>query len=330
MSDWNSVEREIRGTVQARLAPAEVASVEQLPTLPHSVVARVTLDDGRCLIFKRAGAAGFAPSVRKELIVNRDVLSQLPRGVAPAYVGGSVGDADGRLPWLLTADLSATHASAALATPPTQHLIEQFVDALACTHAQSTALDLPALFADVAGDVWVHDGAEHVPAVLDAFLHEYRDGRFPPRTYELIETIRDNVNGLARLLSQHAVLLHGDAHYGNALYREDGAVLLDWALAVIGPGEVDLCHALAMNLPRYFSSEYEPGLLRRYAAVCSEWGMPTSEQDVLHRYRTCLLLTVIVATGMRTVPGIEERVWSYLFTNAVHAAVDHESIELLR
>lgn len=79
---------------------------------------------------------------------------------------------------------------------------------------------------------------------------------------------------------------------------------------MIGPGAVDLAHALALKLPRLFSSEYEEQLLRRYAETCALHGHEVREADVRERYRQCLLLTIVVAVGMRSVPVMAERVWS--------------------
>lgn len=299
--------------------------VELLVTLPHSLVARVQNSDGIRMLFKQAGRPEFSPGMRKELIVNRDVLSQLPDAVGPAFIDGN---ATAELPWILFEDVTASHAAATIA-PPTLKTVELFVDSLARTHSQARSLPLLDLFGNVEGDVRVSDGAEHVPAVLDEFLRRTDTSQFPPRCHELIASIRDNIPRLAQLLSAEETLVHGDAHFRNALYADDSALLIDWALAVIGPGEVDLAHALAMNLPRLHSSEYEADLFRRYAATCSLHGYNTNEASVADRYRKCLLLTVVVAVGMNTVPGITEQVWTFLFTNAVHSALDHDVMELL-
>jgi hypothetical protein len=301
------------------------AAIEALSTLPHSRVYRITLGDRRRVILKHAGAAEFAEGMRKELVVNRDVVAKLPRKVAPALLDGS---AEGGLPWLLFEDISVSHHSVSAARPPAFEHIRKFVQALATSHAQSARLDLADLFSEVNGDIRVTDGSEGVAGVLDRFLHEVEADRFPPRSYDLIRKIRDNVPRIIELLSGQSVLIHGDAHFGNALYADD-ALLLDWALAVIGPGEVDLCHAVAMNLPRYFASEYESAVVGEYVRTCCDLGQNVGEHSVMDRYRRCLLLTVIVATGMKSVAGIQDRVWSYLFTNAVHSAIDHDSASFL-
>ena len=314
--------RDVFGSLDPSLT---VTHAEAMSTLPHSFVSRVTVDDGKTLIFKQAGSEQFAVGMQKELIVNRDILSKVPEKVAPALLHCSEATT---LPWLVFEDISVSHKPISLGRAPNFRYIEKFVQALAKTHAQSAKLDLQALFLNVQGDVRVDDGAEHVVPVLAQFLHTCEPDRFPPRTYDLIKKIRDNIPKIVSLLSGPAVLLHGDAHYGNALYADD-AMLIDWALAVMGPGEVDLCHALAMNLPRFFASEYEPAAIREYVQTCSIFGRELNEGEVLDRYRMCLLLTVIVAVGMQTVAGMPETVWSYMFTNAVHSAIDHDSMAYL-
>jgi hypothetical protein len=99
-----------------------------------------------------------------------------------------------------------------------------FVDSLARTHSQARTLPLRDLFRNVEGDISVSDGAEHVPAVLDEFLRRTDSSRFPPRCYELIGRIRDNVPRIAKLLSDDETLVHGDAQFRNAIYAEDSAL----------------------------------------------------------------------------------------------------------
>ena len=310
----------------------DVARVEPLATLDHSYVASVRLGDGTALVFKQAGAPQFAPGICKELVVNRDVLAQLHSRIAPAMVSS---DADGERPWMLFEDIGATHAAIALATPPSLAHVRAFVSTLARIHAQTAALELEPLFRDVHGDVRVTDGGEAVAEVLDAFLAGDEIGQFPPRVRELVARLRDRIPALRDGLDAGLpVLVHGDAHFGNAMYRvgEDGdvdALLLDWALAVIGPGEVDLAHALAMNLPRLHGSEYEMEMLAEYVRVCAEHGLSRRIEDVRQGYRLGLLSSVIVSVGMQQVPGMSPTIWSHVLTNAVHATLQHDAAELL-
>ncbi len=298
-------------------------SVEALNTLPHSFVARVR-SGGASMIFKQAGSPAFAPGVRKELIVNRDVLRQFPIRVGPALVRSDEHD---EIPWMLFEDVAATHAPAPYQPPAYRH-IEAFVRALAHTHAHAREFDLDALFAHVPGDRYITDGSEHVPAVLDSFLQTIERDRFPPATFGLIEAIRDNIDRVASEQSFDATIVHGDAHFANAFYtlheREVDAVLLDWALAVIGPGEADLAHALGMNLPRFMSCAYEKDLLDVYTETQIRDGFAIERGEVDERFRRALLVTVVVAVGMKSVPGMLDQVWSYLFVNAVETALEHD------
>ena len=299
-------------------------SIDALNTLPHSFVARVRRGSGASMIFKQAGSPAFAPGVRKELIVNRDVLRQLPVRVGPALVHSDEHD---EIPWMLFEDVAATHGPPPNQPPAHRH-IEAFVRALAHTHAHAREFDLDALFANVPGDRYITDGSEHVSAVLDGFLNTIERDRFPAPTFLLIEAIRDNIDRVAREQSFDATIVHGDAHFANAFYasgeREVDAVLLDWALAVIGPGEADLAHALGMNLPRFMSRAYEQDLLDVYAETQIRDGFAIERGDVYERFRRALLITVIVAIGMKSVPGMLDQVWSYLFINAVETALEHD------
>ena len=299
--------------------------IEPLVTLPHSFVARVRRAGQSPLLFKQAGSPDFAPGIRKELIVNRDVLGRFSAPVGPAFVAG---DESAAMPWILFEDLAVSHSAPHSQTPPYAQ-IEAFVASLARTHVQARALPLQDFFANVPGHVHISDGGEYVPQVLDAFLQEVDGERFPPRGYALVRKIRDNIPLIAQMLPDDQTLVHGDAHFGNAMYAAGDALLIDWAQAVIGPGEVDLAHALAMNLPRLFSSEYEEQLIRSYVETCGIYGHQASEADVLERYRRCLLLTVVVAVGMRTVPGMSDQVWGFLFANTLHAALDHDVLTFL-
>jgi len=302
-----------------------IIDVTNLTTLPHSSVTRIALDNNQSVILKLAGADEFSDRIRKELLVNRNILSKLGDKVAPTLLAS---DATTDQPWMLFEDLSPAYYPASFGAAPTYRYITMFVRALAKSHAHSSRIDLRRAFGDIPGDVHVTDGSEDVPMMLDEFLSNCDPERFPPKTYELLKKIRDNIPRIVSLLSGHSTLVHGDAHFGNALYA-DKAMLLDWALATIGPGEVDLSHALAMNLPRYFASEYEVDALRDYVKTSADSGLDHSEADVLERYRQCLLLTVVVAAGMKRVPGINDLVWSFMFTNAAHSAIEHDALSFL-
>ena len=101
-----------------------VTQVEALTTLPHSLVARVTLDSGETQIFKQAGNPDWAPAVRKEITINRDILSKIPLRVAPRLMNA---DSAGELPWLLLEDLSKTHVSPSLTPAPRRRDIDAFI-----------------------------------------------------------------------------------------------------------------------------------------------------------------------------------------------------------
>ena len=325
MENSEAITQTVRHAVGQLDADLSIVGIEKLSTLPHSAVSRVALSDGRTIIVKQAGSAEFADSLRREIAINRDVLSELPDKVAPRLLSAS---ADVEVPWLVFEDISATHQSLPQDAPPALGYIEKLVRALGKIHAQSMQINLAESFSKVPGGFHVTDGSEQAAPMLDEFLHSFDPDRFPPRTDDLVRKVRDNIPGMVGMLTGPSALTHGDAHFWNALYAED-ALVLDWALARAGPGEVDLCHALAMNLPRSLSSEYEAPALRQYGQACSEFGVDLDEGDVLERYRICLLLTVVVAVGMQRVAGMHESVWTHLFTNAVRSAIDHDSLAYL-
>ncbi len=325
MDNPDAIAQRVRSAVGRLDADVSIVGMEKLSTLAHSAVSRVALSDGRTVIMKQAGSGEFAAGLRRELAINRDVLSKLPETVAPGLLSAS---ADIEVPWLVFADIADTHQFLPSGTPPAPRHIEKFVRALGKIHAQSMQIDLAEAFANVPGGLYVTDGSERAATLLDAFLHSFDSNRFPPRTYDLVKKIRDNIPRIVGLLAGSSALIHGDAHFWNALYADD-ALVLDWALASVGPGEVDLCHALAMNLPRALSSEHEPLALRLYVQTCSESGVDLDERDVRDRYRIGLLQTVVVAVGMQAVAGMPDSVWTRLFTNAVHSAIDHESLACL-
>lgn len=301
-----------------------VRSAKRITTLPHSSVYRVHFANGETVFVKHASSADFPTSLQKEIVINRDILSALPQRVAPRCHAQR---ADTEYPWLILEDISATHRSLPPGVPA-EDAVQKFVGVLAKTHAQSRKVDLPPAFAHVQGSTYVTDGSDQAAPMLDTFLSENDANEFPANAFDLIRKLRDHVGQLRDLLAGHAVLVHGDAHFWNALYADD-ALLLDWEMAVIGPGEVDLCHALAMNLPRSVAQRYEVACLRHYVRTCSSFGLELSERDVWERYRICLLLTVMVSIGMRRIPGIQDAVWRTMFTNAVQSAIDHDSISFL-
>ena len=308
------------------LASARSAASEALATLPHSRVARVALAGGSSSIFKIAGAAEFADSARREIVVNADVLGVLPVPAAPRLLGS---DAETECPWLLMEDVSPAYRPIPQ-VPPRKAEIERMIVALARVHAQSSKLDLASAFARVEGRRHVADDQDQIPAVLDEFLASGFDDVYPESVYVLVRQLRDSVPALSEAIRAEApVLLHGDAHHQNALHGASDAMLIDWSQATTGPGEVDLGSTLAMNLPRLIGRAREADALELYANTLREHGVATSLEAVRERYRRCLLLTVIVAIAFRAVPGIVHPTWSYLFTNAVSAAIELESGALL-
>lgn len=301
-----------------------VQSAERMATLPHSAVYRVQFAPDDSVIVKYAGSADFPTSLQREIVINRDVLSALPDKVAPRCYAQQ---ADADLPWMILEDISATHRPLQTDTP-TEDIAKQFVGVLARTHAQGRAIDLARAFAAVEGGTHMMDRLDLAALMLDMFLGTVETGTLPKGASEIVRRLKDRLPQLHSLLTGHETLVHGDAHFWNAMYGQD-ALLLDWELAKIGPGEADLCHALAMNLPRPIAERYEKPCLHHYVSTCSQYGMELIERDLWDRYRMCLLYTVMETVGLKNIPGIEDAVWHRLFTNAVQNAVDHDSLSFL-
>jgi aminoglycoside phosphotransferase (APT) family kinase protein len=125
------------------------------------------------------------------------------------------------------------------------------------------------------------DLIESARATLEAFVHVARVLEFPDvrrrrraleRTVAALPAIRRH------LLAAERVVLHGDAHPGNAIIRGDGAgrnaVLLDWGRVRLGSPVEDVAswlHSLGFWEPE--ARRRHDTLLRRYLAAR---GLPTT------------------------------------------------------
>ena len=305
---------------------ADVLRLEPLATLPHSSVTRVHLEGGTSCIHKIAGGPAFRDSARREYLINARVLTPMGSPVAPRLLGG---DGDAGLPWMLLEDLDPAYR-APDRVPPGKSQLLLMVAALARAHAQSTRLGPGPLLEGIPGYQHCTDAQHQLAPMLEGFLRETPSDAFPANVFELIGHIRDSGAQIAAAIrATQPVLLHGDAHHENALYGESEALLIDWSQCTTGPGEVDLCSTLAMNLPGVFARQWEDDAFQHYAEVANTHGYAVTVDGVRERFRWCLLMTVAVAIAFRSIPGVTHSVWSYLFVNAVDAAFAHDSGALL-
>jgi aminoglycoside phosphotransferase (APT) family kinase protein len=278
------------------------------------------------LVFKRSRARTLAVLAIREARFYRGVAPMLPRGLAPQCFLAE--EEDGAATLLLD-DLGRSHREC---TEPCPTLDEAtaFVEALAELHATGSGrASLPADWEHAIGESaynTIEGRLGRLDAVLPGFIAAMHDG-IDTRTRQLITRISSVPAGLASF-AKNQTILHGDAHYWNGLYSSTGAVLLDWGSACLGPGEIDLAHAVAMNLPREIGRQWEAPLLDAYCRRLNECGVSRSIEDVRARYVFGVLYAVTVPIGQWR-GGFPEEVWRPLFTNVVAAGRDLDVESLL-
>jgi hypothetical protein len=295
--------------------------VEAVPTLAHSSVVRVVVrrGDGTALrlMLKRSGGEAGAFLTVREVGFYRGVAPLLPGGLAPRCY---LSEAEGNAALLLLEDLGATH-HASDATPPAFEDTRSFVEALAELHAAGERL--PSLADDWAREVGggVYDTLEGRLALRGAIVGPFVEqfgGELDAWTRELVAGLQRGPQALLEFAKGRTVM-HGDAHYGNGLYRPGSAALIDWGNACLGPGEADLAHAVALNLPRDIGRVWEAALLAAYTARLNERGIARTVEETMARYRLGVLYAVTVPMGHWR-SGVPEQVWRALFGNVVAAA----------
>jgi thiamine kinase-like enzyme len=224
------------------------------------------------------------------------------RGIAPLLPAGLtarclLSEDDGESSTLVLEDLAATHAR--LMTPvPSFGEAAAFVDALADLHA--AGLRQPS-----AREVWRTAGLDMGRPAADDRLGARKPylgafaGAFPELDAwgrQLFAAIAQSAGGLLAGAGPET-FLHGDAHYWNGLYSPAGAAIIDWESACLGPGVVDLAHALALNLPPGVSEQWEAALLDTYVERLRSGGVETSLDEVSTAYRFGVLHATTVLVG---------------------------------
>ena len=129
----------------------------------------------------------------------------------------------------------------------------------------------------------------------DLLLEAYGP-QLPPRLRAAGESLAE---WLARLSTQGmggaATLIHGDYKVENLLFSEAGlrpaVAVLDWQASGVGYGVEDVARFVSVSLPVERQREWEPGLLRRYAAAYNHVGPDVYSADLLwNDYRIALLV----------------------------------------
>lgn len=304
----------------AGLARADVR-VDALQTLAHSEVYRLRVPSrSASFILKRSGAADLAGLAERERRFYRHIAHRLPERLVP----GCVLIADDPAGWLLIEDLSATHAQSGDPLHPTLEHCRALVRALGCLHGftrtrpairqrwHRIAADLPA--------ATMEQRLDFFSVALGPFLQAHRD-----RLHPGVAALLSRVEGLPALLAaarQPPALVHGDAHPGNALYSPaSSACLIDWGMPMLGPGEIDLAHALALNLPRRIARRWEHELVHAYRQQLAASGTDPDARSFKERYRLGVLYA-LTSPVVWWYSGVPESLWWPALSNTVDAAAD--------
>ena len=137
-----------------------------------------------------------------------------------------------------------------------------------------------------------------------------------------LEGLSDLQEQIQRLTPQGNVLVHGDAHFANALFSpEPTACLIDWGMPMIGFGEIDLAHALALNLPRHLRREWEEEMFRVYLDKMADHGSVIDKEDLSERYRLGVLYS-IMSPIVWWRSGVPDSQWRPALSNSLDAARD--------
>lgn len=296
--------------------------IEPLQTLAHSEVYRIRLDSPPAsVILKKSGTSDIAGIAKRERHFYRHIAPRLPSWLVPECLLIVEGDQAGRL---FIKDLSGSH-HAAHSPEPTRVECRCFVEALATLHGltgshstiQSTwtkvAIDLP--------PGTIEQRLSFFQFALGPFITMIRER--VDRSVESFPTDLNDLEGrIKRLEPQHEVIVHGDAHFANALFSpEPRACLIDWGMPMIGFGEIDLAHALAMNLPQNLRREWEEEMVGVYLNRMAACGSPVEEAAFYERYRLGVLYS-FVSPVVWWRSGVPETLWWSALENSLNAARD--------
>ncbi len=299
--------------------PKAGVRVEGIDTLEHSNVSRILVTDTEELSFivKLSGSAGTDLLMRRELVFYKDISPLLPEGISPRCFFSNELDSA----CVLVLEDVEGH-SIETDTPPSKEMIEQFVLALAQLHAGALAIeDLHARWSKAfTGHPYntVRGRLEALPAGIRSFLEAQGE-----RLDSDAAVVLKEMFGLASLFQSFDLetIVHGDAHFGNAVYGKGKARLIDWGNTALGVGEVDLAHAIAMNLPRSCGRQIEGELITLYSDYVGQDATQTWS-----RYRASVLYAIASSIAMREF-GVPH--WETLFENAMHTALEIDAIEVV-
>ncbi|MGI9603849.1 MAG: phosphotransferase [Acidimicrobiales bacterium] len=306
--------------------------VEPIATLDHSTVARVRLSATRAdappsLIYKHAAAdSGGISLARREVRFYREIADLLPAGLVPRYF---VADESDQGATLLLEDLSISGRVGT--APPSRTEAESMVTTLARLHGAGAGMPtLPAIWSERVDTDFTATAPGRLSMagpLLELFLAEH-GADLDAADVTILQTIGNRADVLAQLADRPATILHGDAHYANAVHGEHGATLIDFGSVYLGPGEFDLAHAVAMNLPRATRLEWETSLIDGYRRALDHTVGAPAHDVATNRYRLGVLNAVVVPVT-HWIGGVPPSVWRPLLDNALGAARDHDAVSLL-
>ena len=307
---------------QYKQVSSENVHVEPLQTLEHSEVYRIRIDSpSSTLILKRTGTSDVAGLAERERRFYRHIAALLPASLVPECLLLVEGDQAGLL---FIEDLFGSHQPAT-SPEPTRLQCCCFVEALATLHGLTGR------------DSTIQNRWQEIAADLPAGTIEQRLGFFDLVRGSFIAMIRDQVDletekfltGLSSLEEQILgltpetnVLVHGDAHFANALFSSaPDACLIDWGMPMIGFGEIDLAHALALNLPPHLRRQWEAEMLDVYLDRMAACGSPIGREACYERYRLGVLYS-FVSPVIWWHSGVPEQQWRAVLNNSLGAARD--------
>ena len=294
--------------------------IEPLQTLAHSEVYRVRLHSlSTSVILKKSGAADVAGLAGRERQFYRHVAPLLPPGLVPGCLLIVDGDRTGSL---VMEDLSGSHRPAS-SPAPTRAECRCFVEALATLHGLTgRGSASQSKWTDIAAGLptgTIQQRLGFFQLVLEPFISAIH-GQVDREVERFLAGLHDLEHRIAQAGDQADVIVHGDAHFANALFSpEPRASLIDWGMPMVAFGEIDLAHALALNLPPNLRREWEQEMTHVYLGRMAACGSPIDEAAFLERYRLGVLYS-LVSPVIWWCSGVPEPQWRSALANSLDAA----------
>jgi len=225
---------------------------------------------------------------------------------------------------LLIEDLSESHRRAD-EPQPTRLQCRRFVEALAALHGLTTSdATIRRRWAIVSNDLpaaTIEQRLSFFRLALEPFIETVRD-RVDHEVRSFLNGLRDLDERIRHMAPGADALVHGDAHFANALFPgASRACLIDWAMPMIGFGEIDLAHALALNLPGDLRRAWEEEMVSVYLNEMSAWGSSVERDLFYERYRLGVLYS-FVNPVVWWWSGVPESQWWAGLSNSLDAACD--------